>query len=971
LGKQGAAVHDAAEPNGLLTAMAERAPKASRSRDPARKALAMASRGPVRSRGAVALETAKREPPLEPQRLPAEDLFARFASSREGLTAAEAQERLRHDGPNVLTEAPRASLAVRIGIHLGHRFALMLWAGALLAWIGERFSPGEGMQLIALALVAVVLINAAFTFWQETRVERAMAAFRRMLSPRARVLRDGAEVEIEATQVVAGDVVILREGDRVPADARLFEANALKVDHSPLTGECEPQLRTVQLATGGRLDSRNLVFSGTLVTTGTGRGLVYATGDATEIGRIAGVTRETVRVETPIRRELRHFVRVVTAIALALGFTFFAAGWILGNPFWTNLVFAIGIIVANVPEGLLPTVTLALAISGRKMARRNALLKTLESAETLGSTTVICTDKTGTLTQNEMRVTDVLLPGEITPSAGCDSDGGDLDAALRVMALCNNAALQVSQGNVRASGDPTETALLLYLEGSSEGSVGLRRAAHPRVYEHPFDSATREMATVHQVPDGLEVLLKGAPEVVIEQCSHLRRMGADLPITQDMRNRVRQHADELASSGRRVLALARKRIRVDSDLESEIAASDYELVGLVGMHDPPRPEVAAAVASCHQAGIRVVVVSGDHPLTVQTIARQVGIADAEAATVYTGTDLAAWSKAALRHALAGDAVLFARTSPLDKLRIVTALQEMGHIVAVTGDGVNDAPALKGADIGIAMGQTGTEVAREAADMVLVDDNFASIVAAVEEGRVIYGNIRRFVGYVLTSNVPEILPYIAFVLLGIPLPLPVLLILAIDLGTDMAPAIALATEPAETDVMTRPPRSRSERLLSRDLLVSSYLLWGMVEAAAGFAGYFWVLVRGGWRLGDELSRTDPLYRQAIAAFFAAVVICQIANVLVWRTTNQSVFAKGIFRNRAVVAGVVAELVLLGGIVETELGHAVFGTASLPAEAWLVPIPFAFAMLGLAELLKAVGRRRARKSARSAANQQLAT
>ncbi len=895
---------------------------------------------------------------FEPHRLPVEDLFARFASFRDGLTDVEADERLRHDGPNTITQAPRASLAAQIGRHLAHRFALLLWAGAVLAFIGERFNPGEGMVLIAGTLVAVVFINGAFSFWQETRAERAMAAFRRMLSPRARLLRSGVESEIDAARVVTGDVVVLRQGDRVPADARLFETNALRVDNSPLTGECEPQLRTVESAGGERLDSRNLVFSGTLVTNGTGSGLVYATGDATEIGRIAGVTRETVRVETPIRRELRHFVRVISVIALALGAAFFAAGWIIGNPFWTNLVFAIGIIVANVPEGLLPTVTLALAIAGRKMARRKAILKTLEGAETLGATTVVCTDKTGTLTQNEMRVTDVLLGGELSSASDRVRDAGDVDAALGVMALCNNATLDLRRGEVRASGDPTETALLMYVEGTQKGSVGRLRAAHPRVHERPFDSATREMATVHRLADGLEALLKGAPEVVVEQCSHVRRLGASLPMTEDVRCGIRERADELASQGKRVLALARKRLGAPADLDGEVMSSGYELAGLVGMHDPPRPEVASAVASCRAAGIRVVVVSGDHPLTVRAIAKEVGIVEAEAATVHTGSDLARWSKAALRHVLVGDGILFARTSPLDKLSIVTALQEMGHVVAVTGDGVNDAPALKRADLGIAMGQTGTEVAREAADMVLVDDNFATIVAAVEEGRVIYGNIRRFIGYVLTSNVPEILPYIAFVLLGLPLPLPVLLILAIDLGTDMAPAIALASEPAETDVMMLPPRRRSERLLSRDLLLSSYLLWGVVEAVAGFAAYFWVLSRGGWRFGAELPRTDPLYGQAIASFFAAVVICQVANVLVWRTTNQSVVAKGILRNRAVVAGVAVELCLLGVIVETESGQALFGTESLPAGAWLVPIPFALAMLGLAELLKAAGRRRAR-------------
>jgi sodium/potassium-transporting ATPase subunit alpha len=894
------------------------------------------------------------EPSLEPHRLQIADLFVRLASGLVGLSQNEAAERLEHEGPNVLAEPLRPSLAVRLGRHLGHPFALLLWAGAALALVAERSSPGEGMALIAIALMAVVMINAAFSFWQETRVEHAMAAFRKLLSRRARVLRGGVESDVDATGIVVGDVLVLREGDRVAADARLFEANALKVDNAPLTGECEPQLRTVMLASGERLDSRNLVFSGTLVTTGTGKGLVYATGDQTEIGHIAGVTVRTVRVETPIRRELGHFVRVISLFALGLGVVFFAAGWALGNPFWTNLVFAIGIIVANVPEGLLPTVTLALAIAGRKMARRNALLKTLESAETLGCTTVICTDKTGTLTQNEIRVTDVLLPDHEQESA---APGEPIEAALRVMALCNNATLDISHGDARASGDPTETALLLHVESQRRGSVEVRRSNRPRVYERPFDSATREMATVHRDSDGHEALLKGAPEVVIDQCGHLRRGGALVAMTEELKDGLRKSANGLARDGKRVLGLALKRVDAREDLDSQVMGPGYEFVGLVAMHDPPRPEVATAVTKCRDAGIRIVVLSGDHPLTVEAIAREVGIVRTAAVTVRTGADLAGYSKAALRHVLHGEEVLFARTSPLDKLRIVIALQEMGDVVAVTGDGVNDAPAIKRADIGVAMGRTGTDVAREAADMVLMDDNFTSIVAAVEEGRVIYQNTRRFVGYVLTSNVPEILPYIAFVLIGIPLPLSVLLILAVDLGTDMAPAIALATETAETDVMKVPPRPRSERLLSRKLLLSNCLLFGLIEAAAGFAGYFWVLIQGGWRLGDELSRTDPLYGQAIAAFFAAVVICQVANVLVWRTTNQSVFAKGVFRNRAVVVGVLIELGVLGFIVETELGHAVFGTASLSAAAWLVPIPFALGMLGLAELLKAMRRQRA--------------
>jgi sodium/potassium-transporting ATPase subunit alpha len=889
---------------------------------------------------------------FQPHTIHVERLFTHLASSARGLSQREAAKRLHHDGPNAITEQARAALAVRFGRHLTHRFALLLWAGALLALVGDRFRPGEGMALIAATLPAVVVLNAAFSFWQESRAEHAMAAFRRILSTHARVLRDGREVDVEAATVVAGDVVVLREGDRVPADARLIEAHALKVDNAPLTGESEPQLRSLQPSGGSLLASRNLVFSGTLVTAGRGTAVVYAIGNASAIGHIARVTRETPRVETPIRRELAHFIHTISAIAIGLGIVFFVIGWLIGNPFWTNLIFAIGIIVANVPEGLLPTVTLALAIAGRRMARRQALLKTLESAETLGGTTVICTDKTGTLTLNDMRVTDLYIGGD--REAVDDAGAPARVLALRTMALCNNAILRRTASRTQLSGDPTETALLAYADGAGAGMVEQTRAALPRVHERPFDSATREMATVHRGPDGLEVFLKGAPEVVIGHCVRVLRPDGAEPMTPALAAETRRWEAARARAGCRVLALAHKRAQEQSDLEA-LTAGGYDLVGLVAMHDPPRAEVHAAVRACRRAGIRIVVVSGDHPLTVEAIAREVGIVTSATPRIYTGEDLTSWSAAALRHALETEEVGFARTSPLDKLRIVTALQAMGHVVAVTGDGVNDAPALKRADIGIAMGRTGTDVAREASDMVLMDDNFATIVAAVEEGRVIYHNIRRFVGYVLTSNVPEILPYIAFVLLGIPLPLPVLLILAIDLGTDLLPAVGLATEPAEADVMLEPPRRQSERLLSPGLLITSYGLLGMVESAAGFTAYLWVLDRGGWRPGAELAATDPLYGQAVAAYFGAIVLSQMANVMVWRTTHESVVRKGLLRNRAILAGLAAEAALGWLVVQSDAGQAVFGTNAPPAATWLVPLPFALAMVAAAETVKVLRRR----------------
>lgn len=895
---------------------------------------------------------------MDLHRVPLEQLYLRLATTREGLSAHEGAERLRHDGPNVLPEPPRTRLLARVARHLLHRFAILLWVGAALALVGERFSPGEGMALIACALALVVLINGGFGFWQELRVERAMAAFRGMLSTRARVVRADRELDIDASEVVVGDVLVLREGARVAADARLIELHALKVDNAPLTGESEPQLRSVESTAADVLESRNMVFCGTLVRVGTGRAVVTASGAATQIGRIAKATHETARVETPMSRELRHFVRTISIIAVGLGLLFFALGFAIGNPFWTNLVFGIGIIVANVPEGLLPTVTLALAIAGRRMAKQNALLKTLESAETLGCTTMICTDKTGTLTLDEMRVTDL---DTVTDSDGAE---GARARALEVMALCNNATLQqVSEdagapreARLRALGDPTEVALLIHADEQLPGGVELLRRSRPRVFERPFDSATREMATVHRSTDGLVALLKGAPEVVIAQSTTALADGGVQPLSDEKRRHYLDRADALARTGKRVLALAYKRVAEGDDLEESVLMPGYHLVGLVAMRDPPRPEVPDAVARCRAAGIGVLVVSGDHPLTVDAIAREVGIARSSAPRMLTGGELRTMSPAALRHALAHEEVLLARTSPADKLRIVMALQEMGHIVAVTGDGVNDAPALKRADVGVAMGRTGTDVAREAADVVLMDDNFSTIVSAVKEGRVIFGNIRRFAGYVLTSNVPEILPYVAFVLLGIPLPLPVLLILAIDLGTDMAPAIGLATETAEDDVMVQPPRAKSQRLLSPGLLWSAYALWGIFETAAGFAAYGWVLMMGGWRPGAVLGADDPLYGRAIAAYFGAVVICQIANVMNWRTTHDSLFHKGVLSNRAVLFGVAIELALAGFIIYARPGQAIFGTAPPPSEAWLVTLPFAVAMLGTAELIKVVLRRR---------------
>lgn len=904
--------------------------------------------------------------------VPLDELFGILDTSHNGLNDKQVQERITRYGKNAITEKKKTSFILRFGKHLTNQFAILLWVGAILSFLAEYFHPGEGMLYIAIALLAVIFLNAFFTFWQEGKVAQAMAAFKNMLSVQARVVRDGREQEIDACELVPGDILILSEGDRIPADARLFEVSALKVNNASLTGESEPQLRCIETSNEHYLDSRNLSFSGTLVSAGSGKAVVYATGDETELGRIAQVTLEIKSVDSPMQKELKHFIKIISRIAIILGVIFFIVGWLIGNPFWGNIIFAIGIIVANVPEGLLPTVTLALSIASQRMAKKNALIKRLESVETLGSTTVICTDKTGTLTVNNMHVTNIFLDGQDHTTthvqdtsdherkwldkAGKAANEKSMECAVHCATLCNNAALH-RDGKIELIGDPTETALLLFADQYKPGpNIDWLKQYWPRTIEIPFDSKTKEMITVHKKDNQEIAYLKGAPEIVLHQCTKQLIKGKIISLTEKQRSLYEEQNMFYASQGKRVLALAYKHVTTTKDDEKEAKKSNYIFIGLTAMYDPPRAEVKEAVKKCRDAGIKIIVVSGDHPLTVAAIAREVGIITKKEPLLITGEELERLSHTALKDLLRkNDEIVLARTSPQDKMRIVTALQEMDEVVAVTGDGVNDAPALKKADIGIAMGITGTDVAKEAADMILMDDNFSTIVHAVEEGRVIYSNIRKFIAYILTSNIPEILPFIAFVLLGIPLPLTIVLILAIDLGTDLIPALGLATEGAEYDVMKQKPRSRTERLLSRNMLIMSYGIIGMIQAAAGFAAYFYVLFSGGWQWGQELAFSDPLYQTALGAFFISIIVAQIADVLICRTRKESVFHKGLFSNKLVWGGIAAELILGWIIVHTELGHLIFNTAALPLYIWLIPLPFALLIFFGDELRKLLLRR----------------
>jgi len=876
---------------------------------------------------------------------PLDEVFQDLGSDEAGLTAAEAEARLARFGPNELRVKKDTLEIVKFLREFKNFFAVLLIVGGCLALFADYLDPGQGNLYIAYALFGVVVLNSVFTYLQERQSEKIMESFQRMLPSMVVVARDGDRLQVDAKRLVPGDVILLSEGDRVPADCRLIEANRLTVDLSSLTGESEPQTRDPAQSDEALLQSRNMLFSGSLVQSGDAKALVCRTGMDTEIGNIVELTKQTQEVETPIRKELKYFIKIISGIAIALGVSFFLVSVAIGRGELASLIFAIGIIVANVPEGLLPTVTLALTMASKRMARKNALIKHLESVETLGSTTVICSDKTGTLTQNRLSVSAVVIGGQSYEA----NDPGLFDQsrigeARRVMMLCNNAHL-TEDGYV---GDATEGALLLYGDRTLSGD-GLEGFA--RVAQEPFNSTVKRMITVCATPggDGFEAYLKGAPEVVLGMCDRVFLNGDVLPLTGVRRNHLIDGYRELAARGERGLALA---IRPASD--AEIPIDGYIFVAIVGMLDPPRPEVPDAIRRCRTAGIRVAMLTGDYGLTAETIGRQIGLIHKHG-TVIQGDELAAMNDERLADVLDEPELIFARISPAQKLRIVRALQAKGEVVTVTGDGVNDAPALKNADMGVAMGLRGTEVAKEASNMVLMDDNFATIVAAVEEGRTIFDNIKKFIAYILTSNVPQILPFIAYVLLDIPLPLTVVLILAIDLGTDILPALGLGAEKPETDVMHKPPRRRGERLLTRNLLFMSYGIVGVLQAAAGFFTYFVILHSGGWQWGQELASSDPLYRTAITGFFASIIICQVADVIICRTRRQSLLRVGVLANRLVLLGIAAELMLLALIAYVPAFNTFFGTA--PLEPWhlLLSVPFALVILLGDELRRVFVRR----------------
>jgi calcium-translocating P-type ATPase len=874
-----------------------------------------------------------------------EDAIASLNSSSEGLSRTESARRLVEFGPNQVVRIKKESLTLRFLREFTHFFALILWLAAALAFTAEWLQPGQGMAALGWAILGVILINGVFSFLQEYRAEKALAALEKLLPHQVKVMRGGQVEQIVAAGLVPGDILILQEGDDIPSDCRLIEAYGVRVNNATVTGESLPMARnTSPCVEEDILRARNILLAGTSLVSGEARAVVFATGMHTEFGKIAHLTQTAGEALSPLQREITRLSRHVALLAMTIGVVFFLIGQWLGLSFWENFIFAIGIIVALVPEGLLPTVTLALAMATQRMARRNALVRHLPAVETLGSATVICTDKTGTLTQNRMAVKSLYLAGKIIPVEDLVADQASR-ALLETALLCHN--LQTAS-NGMLLGDPMEIALVRMAQDRLS-----EPADYAKLDEVPFDTDRKRLSTLHQTPQGSVLYTKGALETVLPLCSQIQ-IGAELlPLDERMRTQLAAAQEAMAGKGLRVLAFAQR--QVAADCPHDELERDMTMLGLVGLEDPPRPEVPDAIRKCADAGIRVIMVTGDHPHTALAIAREIGLIRGDSPAIVTGEALRRMSNIQLQLALDTPEILFARVGADQKLRIVSALKHKGETVAVTGDGVNDAPALKHADIGIAMGISGTDVARESADIVLLDDNFASIVAAVEEGRAVFENIRKFLTYIITHNVAELIPYLAFAAFKIPLPLTVMQILAIDLGTDTFPALGLGAEKPHSGVMQKPPRAHHEHLLNWSLALRSYLFLGLIEAAAAMAAFFFVLRNAGWSYGEALSRLDPLYLQATTATLSAIIVMQVMNVFLCRSGRESLFRLGLFGNRPILWGIAAEIALILAIDYTPWGNLVFGTAPIGLNVWLFVIPFAFAMLALEEARKWAARK----------------
>ncbi|KAJ6217386.1 hypothetical protein RDWZM_008543 [Blomia tropicalis] len=918
-----------------------------------------------RSRIPINVDHLKKESDTDEHLIPIDDLYARLQTDdKKGLNSLEVNKRRRQYGPNRLTPPLTIPLWVILLEHMFEGIATLLWAGSFLCMFAYLLDSRTADNLyLGFILLIVVLFTGIFSFTQETKSSAIMDSFNKLIPQSATVIRDGIKSEINSEQIVVGDIVEIKA------------ALTCKVDNSSLTGESEPQIRVPNESEKVYIASRNMAFFSTNCVEGWCKGVVVSTGDSTAIGRIACLTGNLEHVQSPIALEIQHFIHFVTMFAIFIAIVFMSLSLISGTTIIESVVFFISIIVANVPEGLMATLTVCLTLSAKTMARKNCLVKNLQSVETLGETSTICSDKTGTLTQNRMTVAHLWVSNNVIEAADVDpaelpinsiQTSTTFDTAKLICCLCSKAVFRPNQSHLHISqrltiGDASESAILKFIESITMNlSVENVREMIPLISEIPFNSSNKFHLTIHQFNQKEShylICMKGAPERILERCSTYRLDDGEHPIEDTFTKLYEKAYESLGGLGERVIGMCWKILPKTEfplgygfDVEkTNFPTNNFQFIGLISMVDPPRPNVRLAVNKCRDAGIKVIMVTGDHPITAKAIANTVDIIlsgndtyePAESAKtseitsqkgfksiVLTGTQITELGNDGLDQVIEiYNEIVFARTSPQQKMLIVEAFQRKGEIVAVTGDGVNDSPALKTADIGISMGITGSDVSKQAADMILLDDNFASIVVGIEEGRVIFDNLKKSIAYTLTSNTPEMLPFLLFLTLGIPLPLGMITILCIDLGTDIMPAISLAYEPAESDIMKRKPRDKKDRLINGRMIQVAYFQIGVIQFFAGFTTYIVVMAEHGFfwneiyhsrevwnsetttmsdHFGQEWSfgARKRLEFTCQTAFFATIVATQWFDLLVCKTRRNSILQQGM-RNDVLNFSLIAE------------------------------------------------------------------
>lgn len=883
--------------------------------------------------------------------LEANQVLASLNTDRRGLSPAEAKQRLEEFGPNELVEKHKISAwAIFLSQFKDFLIIILLIAVVLSAVLGETAD--------AIVIFIIVLFASVLGFAQEYRAERAMEALKRMASPTATVVRDGEEIDIQSREVVPGDIILLHTGDNIPADGRLIESVNLRVEEAPLTGESQPVEKiTAAIPESVNLQDReNMTYMGTSIAYGHGIAVVTATGIHTEFGKIAAMLQDVEEEQTPLQVNLDRMGKLIAIGALALCVILVVVGVLRGHEIVEMFIWGVGLAVAAVPEALPAVVTISLAIGVQRMVKRHALVRRLPAVETLGCTTIICSDKTGTLTQDQMTVRRIYVNDKLfeVSGAGYDPKGNflfdgiafeprediHLETILRIGSLCNDARLFLVDSHWQIKGDPTEGALVV---AAAKGGLELaaQSVSWPRINEIPFSSERKMMTTIHQSAEGKFAYTKGAPEIILDRCRYVYRDNSDKELTTSERENISGLVQTMAGDGLRVLALAYKPIsEINEGVEKEMV-----FAGLMGMIDPPREEVKAAIRMCDEAGIESVMITGDHKLTAIAVARELGLL--HHGVVLTGAEIDSLSDQQFEE-MVGKVEVYARVSPAHKLRVVEALVKKGHVVAMTGDGVNDAPALKKADIGVAMGITGTDVSKEAADMVLTDDNFASIVAAVEEGRGIYDNIKKYLMYLLSANLGEVLLMSVGILFGSflgtgnALPLIAIQILWVNLATDGLPAIALALDPAAPDIMKRPPRPRSESVFTRPVI--GLMVLGGVWIAVVTMGIF------SWALGVGKSEIE-----AHCLVFMTLNIMEFFAAFVFRSDRLSIFQVGVKSNKWLIGAVLVSFGLTLPLLYVPFLQEVFHTYPLTSADWLIVVLSSASMLVVMELGKLVIRR----------------